>query len=207
MFRFHSRICMTIAEELAHSHHYYNIERDLSHICLHNDELVFIATKEKFQILGQPLVKWNQGDLIDIDATAKRLVLEIEKQVSAFKNDGQSITTTKEWFVEVGRNSLKKVNEPDYSCLESIEKLETQIWVNHLKNQENLILQDFAIFLGCFLSDDERIESSQSSPHNRELFESEIDEASNLANFLIKHSNELLREGAGWIPEWITAHK
>ena len=198
---------MTIAEELAHSHHYYNIERDLSHICLHNDELVFIATKEKFQILGQPLVKWNQGDLIDIDATAKRLVLEIEKQVSAFKNDGQSITTTKEWFVEVGRNSLKKVNEPDYSCLESIEKLETQIWVNHLKNQENLILQDFAIFLGCFLSDDERIESSQSSPHNRELFESEIDEASNLANFLIKHSNELLREGAGWIPEWITAHK
>jgi hypothetical protein len=101
MFRFHSKICMTIAEELAHSHHYYNIERDLSHICLHNDELVFIATKEKFQILGQPLVKWNQGDLIDIDATAKRLVLEIEKQVSAFKNDGQSITTTKEWFVEV----------------------------------------------------------------------------------------------------------
>ena len=206
MFRFHSKVCMNIVEELAHSHHYYNIETDLSHICLHNDELVFIATKEKFQILGQPSVKWNQGDLIDIDATAKRLVLEIKKQVSASKNDNQSIATTKEWFVEVGRNSLKKVNEPDYSCLESIEKLETQIWVNHLKNQENPILQDFAIFLGCFLSDDERIESSQSSPHYRELLESEIAEASNLANFLLKHSNELLREGAGWIPEWIAAH-
>jgi hypothetical protein len=206
MFRFHSKICIAVAEKLAHSRHYYNIETDLSYICLNNDELVLIATKEKFQILGQPSVKWHQGHLIDIEATAKRLVLEVVKQVSAFENDDKSITTAKEWFVEVGRNSLKKVDETDYSCLESIKKLETQIWVNHLKNQESPILQDFAIFLCYFLSDDERIESSQSSPHYRELLESEIAEASNLANFLINHSNELLREGAGWIPEWIAAH-
>ena len=86
------------------------------------------------------------------------------------------------------------------------EKLEIKMWAKFLETQENPIFQDLASFLNCHLNDNRVAESAQSNPHFRELLESEIDAANKLADFLANHSNELLREGADWIPQWIGVH-
>ena len=86
------------------------------------------------------------------------------------------------------------------------EKLEIRMWVEFLEIQENPIFQDLASFLNCHLNDNKDPGSAQSNPHFRELLELEINAANNLADFLANHSNELLREGADWIPQWMAAH-
>ena len=90
--------------------------------------------------------------------------------------------------------------------MDDIEKLEIEKWANFLETQENPIFQDFAVFLNCHLNEDEDAESDQIQPHFRELLKSEIDAANKLGDFLADHSNDLLREGAEWIPQWLEAH-
>lgn len=86
------------------------------------------------------------------------------------------------------------------------EKLEIKLWVDHLETQDNPIFQDLAGFLKCHLEEDEEVENNAEKPHFRELLASEIEGANKLADFLANHSNDLLREGADWIPQWIDAH-
>lgn len=86
------------------------------------------------------------------------------------------------------------------------EKLEIKLWVDHLETQDNPIFQDLASFLKCHLEQDGEVENNAEKPHFRELLASEIEAANKLADFLANHSNDLLREGADWIPQWIDAH-
>jgi len=86
------------------------------------------------------------------------------------------------------------------------EKLEIKLWADFLKTHENPIFQDLASFLYFYLNNDEEREGVQSQPHYRELFEAEILAAAKLANFFSNHSNDLLREGAYWIPQWVEVH-
>jgi len=86
------------------------------------------------------------------------------------------------------------------------EKLEIKLWVDHLETQDNPIFQDLAGFLKSHLEEDEEVENNAEKPHFRELLASEIEGANKLADFLANHSNDLLREGADWIPQWIDAH-
>jgi hypothetical protein len=86
------------------------------------------------------------------------------------------------------------------------EKLEIKLWADHLENQDNPIFQDLTGFLKYHLEEDGEVEHAIEKPHYRELLTSEIEAANKLADFLANHSNDLLREGADWIPQWIDAH-
>lgn len=90
--------------------------------------------------------------------------------------------------------------------VDDIEKLEIEKWANFLETQENPIFQDFAAFLNFHLDNDKGAENLPDKPHFRELLETEIDEANKLGDFLANHSNDVLREGADWIPQWVGAH-
>ena len=206
MFGYHSRVCMSIAEKLSSSHHYYIARIDLSYISLHTSELVFTCNRVKFQVLGLPSVIWDKEHFIDIDKTANELAMEILKQVEELVKEGKPIISPEVWLAEVVAFESKKCEWNRELWIDNIEKLEIQRWVDFLEMQDNPIFQDLAGFLKCHLEEDEEIENNAEKPHFRELLASEIEAANKLADFLANHSNDLLREGADWIPQWIDAH-
>ena len=169
-------------------------------------ELVYISNSEKYQILGEESVKWSEEHFIDIDKTAERLAMEVSEQVEEYRREGRVIISAKAWLAKVDAFELKRREWNNRLWLEDPEKLEIERWANFLETQENRIFQDLASFLNCHLNVNKAVESAQSNPHCRELLESEIDAANKLADFLANHSNELLREGADWIPQWMEAH-
>ena len=169
-------------------------------------ELVYISNSEKYQILGEESVKWSEEHFIDIDKTAERLAMEVSEQVEEYRREGRVIISAKAWLAKVDAFELKRREWNNRLWLEDPEKLEIERWANFLETQENPIFQDLASFLNCHLNVNKAVESAQSNPHCRELLESEIDAANKLADFLANHSNELLREGADWIPQWMEAH-
>ena len=206
MFGYHSQVCMSIAEKLSSSHHYYIAGIDLSYISLNTGELVFTSNQEKYQALGHPSVKWNKEHFIDIGETAKMLTGEILEQVGEYKKEGKVAISAEEWLAEVEAFKLKKLEWSKRLWVDDIEKLEIESWADFLGIQENPIFQDLATFLICHFDNDKEAENLPEKPHFRELLESEIDAANKLADFLANHSNDLLREGADWIPQWIDAH-
>jgi hypothetical protein len=99
---------------------------------------------------------------------------------------------------------LKQLDWRNRLWVDDIDKLEIKLWVDFLETQENPIFQDLAVFLNCFLNDDEEVKDDRNPTTFRELLPSEIDAANKLADFLANHSNELLCEGAEWITQWMT---
>ena len=197
---------MDVAENLSGAHNYWRAEGNLSYVTLNRGELVFTSTREKFQVLGRPSVKWNENHFINMNETGKRLAGEILEQVGEYKREGKAFVSAEEWFAEINAYQ-SKMREWDRSLwIGDIKRLEIERWANFLETQENPIFQDFAEFLNCHLDNDKEAENLPEKPHFRELLESEIDEANKLADFLANHSNELLREGAEWIPQWVEAH-
>ena len=181
------------------------LNKGVGHIvCGH--ELVYISNSEKYQILGEESVKWSEEHFIDIDKTAERLAMEVSEQVEEYRREGRVIISAEAWLAKVDAFELKRREWNNRLWLEDPEKLEIERWANFLETQENPIFQDLASFLNCHLNVNKAVESAQSNPHCRELLESEIDAANKLADFLANHSNELLREGADWIPQWMEAH-
>ena len=181
------------------------LNKGIGHIvCGH--ELVYISNSEKYQILGVESVKWSEEHFIDIDKTAERLAMEVSEQVEEYRREGRVIISAKAWLAKVDAFELKRREWNNRLWLEDPEKLEIERWANFLETQENPIFQDLASFLNCHLNVNKAVESAQSNPHCRELLESEIDAANKLADFLANHSNDLLREGAYWIPQWMEAH-
>jgi hypothetical protein len=126
--------------------------------------------------------------------------------VGEYRREGRVIISAEAWLAKVDAFELKRREWNNRLWLEDPEKLEIERWANFLETQENPIFQDLASFLNCHLNVNKAVESAQSNPHCRELLESEIDAANKLADFLANHSNELLREGADWIPQWMEAH-
>ena len=206
MFGDNFKVCMDIAENINGAHHRWLVGINISYISLNSGELVFTSNQEKYQVLGHPSVKWNEEHFIDIDETAKGLVVEILEQVGEFKREGKVATSAEEWLAEVEAFKLKKLEWRKRLWVEDIEKLEIEKWANFLETQENPVFQDFAAFLNCHLNNDKEAENLSEKPHFRELLETEIGTANKLADFLANHSNDVLREGADWIPQWVGAH-
>ena len=181
------------------------LNKGIGHIVCGHD-LVYISNSEKYKILGEESVKWSEEHFIDIDKTAERLAIEVSEQVKEYRREGRIIINTEAWLAKVDAFELIRREWNNQLWLEDPEKLEIERWANFLETQENPIFQDLASFLNCHLNVNKAVESAQSNPHCRELLESEIDAANKLADFLANHSNELLREGADWIPQWMEAH-
>ena len=197
---------MDVAENLSGVHHIWVAGGNFSYIALNKGGVIFTSNPEKFQVLGQPSVKWNENHFINMNETGKRLAMEILEQVGEYKREGKVAITTEEWLAEVEAFKSKKLEWRKRLWVDDIEKLEIERWANFLETQENPIFQDFAEFLNCYLDNDKEAVNLPEKPHFRELLESEIDEANKLADFLANHSNELLREGAESIPQWVEAH-
>ena len=206
MFGDNFKVCMDIAENINGAHHRWLVGINISYISLNSDELVFTSNQEKYQVLGHPFVKWNKEHFINIDETAKRLTEEILEQVGEYKREGKVAITTEEWLAEVEAFKSKKLEWRKRLWVDDIEKLEIEKWANFLETQENPIFQDFAAFLNYHLDNDKEAENLPEKPHFRELLETEIDTANKLADFLANHSNDVLREGADWIPQWVADH-
>ena len=206
MFGDNFKVCMDIAENINGAHHRWLVGINISYISLNSDELVFTSNQEKYQVLGHPFVKWNKEHFINIDKTAKRLTEEILEQVGEYKREGKVAITTEEWLAEVEAFKSKKLEWRKRLWVDDIEKLEIERWADFLGIQENPIFQDFAAFLNYHLDNDKEAENLPEKPHFRELLETEIDTANKLADFLANHSNDVLREGADWIPQWVADH-
>jgi hypothetical protein len=206
MFGDNFKVCMDIAENINGAHHRWLVGINISYISLNSDELVFTSNQEKYQVLGHPFVKWNKEHFINIDETAKRLTEEILEQVGEDKREGKVAITTEEWLAEVEAFKSKKLEWRKRLWVDDIEKLEIERWADFLGIQENPIFQDFAAFLNYHLDNDKEAENLPEKPHFRELLETEIDTANKLADFLANHSNDVLREGADWIPQWVADH-
>ena len=206
MFGDNFKVCMDIAENINGAHHRWLVGINISYISLNSDELVFTSNQEKYQVLGHPFVKWNKEHFINIDETAKRLTEEILEQVGEYKREGKVAITTEEWLAEVEAFKSKKLEWRKRLWVDDIEKLEIERWADFLGIKENPIFQDFAAFLNYHLDNDKEAENLPEKPHFRELLETEIDTANKLADFLANHSNDVLREGADWIPQWVADH-
>lgn len=206
MFGDNFNVCMDIAENISGAHHRWLGGINISYISLNSGELVFTSNQEKFQVLGLPSVKWNKEHFINIGETAKILTGEILEQVGEYKKEGKVAISAEEWLAEVEVFKLKKLEWHRRLWVDDIEKLEIERWADFLGIQENPIFQDLAAFLNCHLEEDEEVENNAEKPHFRELLASEIEAANKLADFLANHSNDLLREGADRIPQWIDAH-
>jgi len=205
MFGDNFKVCMDIAENINGAHHRWLVGINISYISLNSGELVFTSNQEKYQVLGHPSVKWNEEHFIDIDETAKGLVVEILEQVGEYKREGKVAISIEEWLAEVEAFKLKKLEWRKRLWVDDIEKLEIERWTDFLGIQENPIFQDLAVFLNRHLSDYEGAEGDQNPSQFRELLKSEIDAANKLADFLVNHSNDVLREGAELIPQGVGA--
>ena len=206
MFGDNFKVCMDIAENINGAHHRWLVGINISYISLNSGELVFTSNQEKYQVLGHPFVIWDKEHFINIDETAKILTGEILEQVEEYKREGKLAISAEEWLVEVEAFKLKKLEWRKRLWVDDIEKLEIERWTDFLGIQENPIFQDLAAFLNCHLDNDKEAENLPEKPHFRELLKSEIDAANKLADFLANHSNDVLREGADWIPQWVGAH-
>jgi len=205
MFGDNFKVCMDIAENINGAHHRWLVGINISYISLNSGELVFTSNQEKYQVLGHPFVIWNKEHFINIDETAKRLTGEILEQVGEYKREGKVAISAEEWLAEVEAFKLKKLEWRKRLWVDDIEKLEIERWTDFLGIQENPIFQDLAVFLNRHLSDYEGAEGDQNPSQFRELLKSEIDAANKLADFLVNHSNDVLREGAELIPQWVGA--
>ncbi len=205
MFGDNFKVCMDIAENINGAHHRWLVGINISYISLNSGELVFTSNQEKYQVLGHPFVIWNKEHFINIDETAKRLTGEILEQVGEYKREGKVAISAEEWLAEVEAFKLKKLEWRKRLWVDDIEKLEIERWTDFLGIQENHIFQTLAIFLNYQVNEDDESESIPGKSHVRELLGSDIDEANKLAHFLANHSNDLLREGAEWIPQWVEA--
>ena len=206
MFTDNFKVCMDIAENINGARHMRIVGIDFSYISLNSGELIFTSNQKKYQVLGRPPIEWNKEHFIDIDETAKRLAMEILEQVGEYEREGEAIISTKEWLAEVEAFKLKKLEWRKRLWIDDIKKLEVERWADFLGIQENPIMQDFATFLNYHLDNDKEVANLPENPHFRELLKSEIDAANKLGDFLADHSNDLLREGAEWIPQWLEAH-
>jgi hypothetical protein len=124
--------------------------------------------------------------------------------VGEYRKEGKVIISAKEWRAEVEAFYLKQLDWRNRLWVDDMDKLEIKLWVDFLGIQENPIFQDLAVFLNCCLNDNEEVKDNRNPTTFRELLPSEIDAANKLADFLANHSNELLCEGAEWIPQWMT---
>ena len=206
MFGDNFKVCMDIAENINGAHHRRLVGINISYISLNSGELVFTSNQEKYQVLGHPFVIWDKEHFINIDETAKILTGEILEQVEEYKRESKVAISAEEWLAEVEAFKLKKLEWRKRLWVDDIEKLEIERWTDFLGIQENPIFQDLAAFLNCHLDNDKEAENLPEKPHFRELLKSEIDAANKLADFLANHSNDVLREGADWIPQWVGAH-
>ena len=206
MFANYSKVCMAVAENLSGVHNYWLPDNGLSYITLNDNKLIFFSNQEKFQVLGHPSVKWNKKHFINIDETAKRLAMEVSEQVEEYKRESKVIISVEEWLAEIEAFKLKNSEWCKRLWVDDIEKLEIESWANFLETQENPIFQDLAKFLKCHLDNDKEAVNLPEKPHFRELLKSERGAANKLADFLANHSNDLLREGSKWLPQWIEAH-
>ena len=180
---------------------------NVSYISLNSGELLFACDQAKYHVLGHPSVKWDKQHFVNIDETANVLAMEILKQVEEYKREGKTIINAEEWLAEVEAFNLEKSEWRKRPWADDIERLEIERWADFLRIQENPIFQDLAVFLSCHLDDYEEVEGDQNPLNFRELLPSEIDAANKLVDFLANHSNELLREGAEWIPQWMECHR
>jgi uncharacterized protein YkuJ len=206
MFTDNFKVCMDIAENINGARHMRIVGIDFSYISLNSGELIFTSNQKKYQVLGRPPIEWNKEHFIDIDETAKRLAMEILEQVGEYEREGEAIISTKEWLAEVEAFKLKKLEWRKRLWIDDIKMLEVERWADFLGIQENPIMQDFATYLNYHLDNDKEPANLPEKPHFRELLKSEIDAANKLADFLTNHSNDLLHEGAEWIPQWIACH-
>jgi hypothetical protein len=204
MFGQSSKVCMDIAENINGAHHIWVPGKNVSYISLNSDELIFTCNQIKYQVLGHPSARWNTEHFVNIDETAKGLATQILEQVEEYRKEGRVIIGAKEWLAEVEAFYLKEIDWRNRLWVDDIDKLEIKLWVDFLETQENPIFQDLAVFLNCFLNDDEEVKDDRNPTTFRELLPSEIDAANKLADFLANHSNELLCEGAEWITQWMT---
>ena len=206
MFGNDFEVCMDVAENLSGVHHIWVAGGNFSYIALNKGGVIFTSNPEKFQVLGQPSVKWNENHFINMNETGKRLAMEILEQVGEYKREGEVIISAEELLAEVDAFESKKHEWRKRLWVDDIEKLEIERWADFLGIQENPIFQDFAAFLNYHLDNDKEAENLPEKPHFRELLETEIDTANKLADFLANHSNDVLREGADWIPQWVADH-
>ena len=206
MFDKSFEVCTAIAENLTGAHHMWHYTTKHSYIYSEGGGMVFISNQEAYRVFGNASVKWNEEDFIDLDKTGKRLSGEILKQMEEYEKEGKANLSFEEWFTEVSAFELKQREWNKQIWVDDIEKLEVKRWANFLETQENPIFQDLAEFLNCHIDNDKQAENLPDRPHFRELLESEIAAAKKLEDFLASHSNDLLREGADWIPQWVGAH-
>ena len=205
MFGDNFKVSMDIAENIG-AHHRWLVGMNISYISLNSGELVFASNQNRYQVLGHPSVNWNKEHFINIGETAKILTGQILEQVEKHKKEGKPIISAEEWLADLEALKLEKLEWRRGLWVDDIEKLEIESWADFLRIQENPIFQDLAAFLNFHLEEDEEVENNAEKPHFRELLASEIEAANKLADFLANHSNDLLREGADWIPQWIDAH-
>lgn len=206
MFENNSKVCMAITENINGAHHIWIVGTHISYITLNSSQLIFTSNEIKYQVLGHSSIKWNKEHFVNIDETGKRLAMEILEQVGEYKREGKAIISAEEWLAEVKAFESKKLDRRKRLWADDIKKLEMEIWADFLGIQKNPIFQDLADFLNGHLDNDKDVTNLPENPHFRELLKSEIDAANKLADFLANHSNDLLREGSEWIPQWIEAH-
>ena len=206
MIEKHIGLCTEVAANLQEVRQIWLPSKSLSCIETNQGELVFFSTRDRYQVIGRPSVWLDDNFLKDMNNNAKTLANEITAQVASFRKDGIPIITTPQWLAQM--DNFMSIKNERYESLNTadIELVETQMWVELLENQSNPIFQDLAIFLKCHLDSDREVEGSQDNQHYRELLESEVKIANQLAEYLHNHSNEVLREAAEWIPQWIVTH-
>jgi hypothetical protein len=206
MFGKDYRVIADITTKIHGAHHIWLAGSTIPYITLNFCELVFFSNQKKYQVLGHPSVKWREEDFLNVAETAHDLAAEILEQVAAYEREGKSILSAETWLAEVAAFESRKRERFQQLWKDDYEKLEIQIWADVLGTQENPIFNDLAVFLKCHLEEDRKPEDVPGKPHFRELLNSEIEEANALASFLTNHSNEILREGADWIPQWVEGH-
>lgn len=95
-------------------------------------------------------------------------------------------------------------NDMNAELPESPERVEALIWMNYLLDRPNPVLVQGGLFLAERLEVDveKKIEEIPLM-ETASLDPLEMLEAQLLTNFFQQHSNELLRELADWIPQWL----
>ena len=172
------------------------LEKGVGHIVCGHD-LVYVSNSKKYQILGEEPVKWSENDFKNEKEFVQTLTNRINEQVRNYRNKGQEIMTL-ERYREVC-DEFEAEHKADY-----LERRELEMWSKAFNSDPNPIFQDLVSFINTHLEIEEI--DSISDSHYRELTTEELHDATVLARFLGVHSNDLLREGAEWIPEWIEDH-
>ena len=87
---------------------------------------------------------------------------------------------------------------------ESPERAEGVEWMNYLLDSQNPALVQGGIFLASVLNVDvEKKAEAVPVMKSESLDPLQMLEAQSLTEFFEQHSNELLRELADWIPQWV----